>query len=50
MAKGKSMTTAAAGRIQSAGAKVGGGKVSSNSFAARAQRAAATTAVKGGKK
>ena len=35
------MTTSAAGRIQSAQARAGNGQVTSNSFAARAQRAAA---------
>jgi hypothetical protein len=34
------MTTKAASRIQSASAKVGGGKVAKGSFASRAQRAA----------
>ncbi len=37
-----SMTASAASRIQSSTAKAGGGKVSSGSFAARAQSAAAT--------
>ena len=44
MSKGKSstpMTPAAASRIQSATAKSNGGQVSSNSFASRAQSAAA---------
>lgn len=50
MAKsGKSpMTPSAAARIMSATAKAGNGKVSSGSFAARAQRAAAFNV--GGKK
>lgn len=38
------MTTSAAGRIQSAEARAGNGQVSSNNFAARAQRAAANHA------
>ena len=41
MAKSNKMTPKAAARIQSAQAKKSGGKVSKNSFAARAQRAAA---------
>ena len=41
MAKSKGMTGKAASRIQSAGSKRGGGKVSKGSFASRAQRAAA---------
>lgn len=38
---GRSMTQSAAGRIQSATARANGGQVSSGSFAARAQSAAA---------
>jgi hypothetical protein len=52
MSKGKSntpMTPSAAARIQGAAAKANGGKVNSNSFAARAQRAA-TQNSKPGKK
>ena len=41
MAKSKGMTSKAASRVQSAGAKRGGGKVSKGSFPSRAQRAAA---------
>ena len=41
MAKAKGMTGKAASRIQSSGAKRGGGKTSKGSFASRAQRAAA---------
>lgn len=41
MAKSTPMTTTAAARIQSSTAKDNGGQVSSNSFAARAQSAAA---------
>ena len=41
MAKSKGMNSKAASRIQSVGAKRGGGKVSKGSFASRAQRAAA---------
>ena len=41
MAKGKGMTGKSASRIQSAGSKRAGGKVSKGSFASRAQRAAA---------
>jgi hypothetical protein len=37
----KGMTTSAAGRIQAAAAKAGGGQVKSGTFAARAQAAAA---------
>ena len=37
---GGRMTSKAASRIQSAGAKSGGGKVAKGSFASRAQRAA----------
>ncbi|HEX6372985.1 MAG TPA: hypothetical protein VF006_28945 [Longimicrobium sp.] len=53
------MTTSAAGRIQSAAAKAGGGQVKSGTFAARAQAAAArnggarpapSSSAKGGKK
>jgi len=43
------MTTSAAARIQGAGAKVNGGKVTSKSFPARAQRAAAKSASTGKK-
>ena len=47
MAKSKgNMTQKSAARIQGAGARKGGGKVSKGSFASRAQRAAA----KGSKK
>lgn len=47
---GKSaMTGAAASRIQSVAAKSNGGRVSSGSFAARAQNAAASNAGKSGK-
>lgn len=56
----KGMTTSAAGRIQAAAAKAGGGQVKSGTFAARAQAAAAKNAggakpasgggTKGGKK
>lgn len=38
--KAQPMTTESAARIQSSHAKTNGGKVSSDSFAARAQRAA----------
>ena len=41
MAKSKGMSGKAAARIQSAGAKKGGGKVAKGSFTARAQSAAA---------
>lgn len=41
---GRSMTQAAASRIQSATARASGGQVSSGSFAARAQSAAAHNA------
>ena len=41
MAKSKGMTSEAVARIQSAGAKRGGGEVSKGSFAALVQRAAA---------
>lgn len=44
MAKGKPMTPSAAGRIQGAAAKAGGGQVQSGTFAARAQAAAAKNA------
>lgn len=44
------MTPDAASRIQSSQAKANGGKVSSNSFAARAQSAAAKNVNNGGKK
>ena len=40
------MTKEAAGRIQAAEAKKGGGKVEKGGFAARAQKAAATPAAK----
>ena len=43
------MTTAAAARIQSATARANGGKVASDSFAARALSAAAHNANAGGK-
>lgn len=43
------MTSAAASRIQSSTAKGNGGKVSSSSFAARAQSAAARNSSKGRK-
>jgi hypothetical protein len=42
------MTPAAAARVQSATAKVGGGQVAKGSFAARAQSAAARNSGKGG--
>ena len=41
MVKSQGMTSKAASRIQSNGAKRGGGKVSKGSFASRAQPAAA---------
>ncbi|HST63292.1 MAG TPA: hypothetical protein VLK84_31570 [Longimicrobium sp.] len=44
MPKGKPMTPSAAARIQGAEAKAHGGKVGSDTFAARAQRAAAGNA------
>ena len=44
------MTSDAASRIQSAGAKAGNGGVSKGSFASRAQSAAATNAAGGGGK
>lgn len=44
---GRAMTQAAASRIQSATAKAGGGQVSSGSFTARAQAAAAHNAATG---
>jgi len=43
------MTSSAAGRIQGAAAKAGGGQVSKGSFAARAQAAAARNGGKGGR-
>lgn len=43
------MTTAAAARIQGTTARANGGKVASDSFAARAQSAAAHNANAGGK-
>lgn len=45
-----SMNTTAASRIQSSTAKANGGQVSANSFAARAQSAAARNNNAGGKK
>ncbi|MDQ5898782.1 MAG: hypothetical protein QG612_2868 [Pseudomonadota bacterium] len=47
--KATPMTTEAAARIQSANARQNGGQVARDSFAARAQRAAATTTPKKGK-
>lgn|GEM_PF-743136 len=47
--KGAPMTSSAAGRIQGAAAKAGGGQVSKGSFAARAQAAAARNGGKGGR-
>lgn len=45
--KGGAMTAPAASRIQSAATKSGGGKVSSGSFASRAQAAAAANSGSG---
>ena len=45
---GRSMTQSAAARIHSATARANGGQVSSGSFPARAQAAAAHNASKGG--
>jgi hypothetical protein len=44
-AKSTPMTSQAAARIQSSAAKADGGQVNTNSFAARAQAAAATNQV-----
>ena len=49
MAKTKSMTKAAAARIQKATAKKNGGSTPKNSFASRAQSAADKNSTKGGK-